>query len=261
MRWKRRALLSCTMAFRRARRGPRARWRSRGGRIRPPEVWYPLRVSSESWSVVRDRLSSCRACHPDGVEPGARPLFVRQDPTGADLLFVLEAPNRGDTFDAGKGYLTVDPGTDPSGVFFHELYMEVLGEPIERLAVTNAALCLPRRQTGRHPVTTKMMTACSANLRDQISALNPLVVAPLGGLALQATRLIEDHGFRSVNGAVGRATPWAGRILFPLFHTGMLARNGPTGRKTDQQRADWASLRAELAAARAVRSSSGAKTT
>jgi hypothetical protein len=88
--------------------------------------------------------------------------------------------------------------------------------------------------------------------------VNPLVVAPLGGLALKATRLIEDHGFRSVNAAVGRATRWFGRTLFPLFHTGMLARNGPAGRKADQQRVDWASLRAVLATARAVRSSSGA---
>jgi hypothetical protein len=77
--------------------------------------------------------------------------------------------------------------------------------------------------------------------------LGPAVVATLGGQALAAVGLIEPHGLKSVNAAVARPVPWFGRWLYPLFHTGLLARNGPKGRSADQQRSDWHSLRAFLA--------------
>lgn len=90
------------------------------------------------------------------------------------------------------------------------------------------------------------MRTCSPNLRDQILSLDPLVVVTLGGKALDATRLIEDHGQRKLSDAVARPLPWFGRTLFPVFHTGMLGRNGPAGRKAPEQRRDWALLREVL---------------
>lgn len=60
-------------------------------------------------------------------------------PASPDIFFVLEAPNRDDTFDPDKGYLTYDYDTDPSGRLFRELFVLDLGEPIEALAVTNGS--------------------------------------------------------------------------------------------------------------------------
>jgi len=199
-----------------------------------------------AWNGLQSRLSECRTCHGGELElaePGAFPLFPRSMPTSPDIFFIFEAPNRDDTFDPNKEYLTYDYDTDPSGRFFGELFIEELREPIEAVAVTNSVLCLPLRKGDRHPVSTKMRRACSENLRAQIEVLNPAIVAPMGGQAMAATRLIEDHGKKKLADAVAAPIPWFGRQLFPLYHTGMLARNGPSGRKADEQRSDWRALR------------------
>lgn len=212
-------------------------------------------TGERAWTALQERLSVCRVCHAkDGetalAEPGAYPLFPKSMPASSDILFIFEAPNRDDTFDPEKGYLTYDTDTDPSGRFFRELFDEELREPIEAVAVTNSVLCLPRRKGVRYPISARMRRACSENLRAQIEVLNPAIVAPMGGQALKATRLIEDHGKQKISNTVAVAIPWFGRLLFPLFHTGMLARNGPSGRKAEEQRGDWRALRTLLEVSR-----------
>ena len=141
---------------------------------------------AERWPALVERLGVCRRCHEaSALYPGARPLFARFTGERADLLFVLEAPNYDDTFDPDKGYLTYDADTDPSGRFFRELYMTVLGEPIEQAVITNAVLCLPAGDSGRYPVTSKTIKNCSPNLRDQILSLDPLIVVTVGAKALE----------------------------------------------------------------------------
>ncbi len=208
-------------------------------------------MKTRGWTASQDRLSACCVCHAMDVglalaEPGAYPLFPPSMPETPDVFFIFEASNRDDTFDADKGYLTFDYDTDPSGRFFRELFDEELQEPIEDVAVTNSVLCLPRRKGERHPIPARMRRACPMNLRDQIEVLAPAIVAPMRGQALEATRLIEDHGKRKLSDAVAVALPWFGRLLFPLYHTGLLARNGPSGRKAEQQRSDWRALRQQI---------------
>lgn len=211
----------------------------------------------ETWPELVVRVSACRTCHDGacagGAATGSRPLFMKNRPRRSDLLFVAEAPNRDDTFNEAKGYLTVDPDTDPSGAFFHELYTKELAEEMEDLAVVNAVLCLPREKRKSYPVTQTMLRACQPNLRDQIVSLDPLVVVTLGTVALNATRAIEDHGFRKLAEVSTRPIPWFGRLLFAAYHTGRQARNGPTGRKPELQRQDWRELKVALGAARASR--------
>ena len=201
------------------------------------------------WPKLKLQLAECRKCHDLGLaEPGAKPLFMKQTPVAVDVLFVAEAPNAPDTFDPKKGYLTIEADTDPSGRFFRELLDEHLQLPEERIAVTNSVLCLPKRNNDRYPVTGKTMRACTDNLRATIEALNPAIVAPLGSVALQATGKVAPHGLTKMSDAVANPLPWFGRILFPLYHTGMLARNGPSGRKAPQQREDWQALKRALQA-------------
>ena len=209
---------------------------------------------NKTWLEVIAEHSSCTRCHEEGLlHPEARPLFGKFRGERTDLLFVLEAPNYEDTHDPNKGYLTVEPNTDPSVAFFYKLYTEILAEPIENLVLTNAVLCLPAGTGGRHPVGMKQMRACSPNLREQVRTLDPMIVVPMGMKALVATNAVDEHRLRTMADAVARPTPWFGRVLFPVFHTGLLARNGPSGRKADQQREDWTRLRDVLVRLRRIK--------
>ncbi len=200
-----------------------------------------------SWRALIDTQSHCAVCVTHSLlDPHAFPLFGRFRSISRFVLFVYEAPNRGDTVDPQKGYLTVDAGTDPSGAFASELLTTVLGLSQETFQITNAVLCLPVRHSGKHPVTQRQMRLCSQNLRHQIEVLDPIVVASVGGRALAALNLISQHPYRTMNAAVGRPVQWFGRWLYPLFHTGMLGRNGPHGRSATLQRHDWQALRTFL---------------
>jgi uracil-DNA glycosylase family 4 len=124
------------------------------------------------------------------------------------VLFVFEAPNLDDTVNPAKQYLTVDPGTDPSGSFTHQLLTEELGLHASAFQVTNSVLCLPAGSGGKSPVRALQTRKCSGNLQRQIAVLRPKVVAPVGGAALAATRILEDHCLRSMSNAVARPVRW-----------------------------------------------------
>jgi uracil-DNA glycosylase len=204
------------------------------------------------WQSLQQQQRTCQLCRTEGEPPlidgAALPLFGRFRPWTGGVLFVFEAPNRDDTVNPAKRYLTIDPDTDPSGRFTHQLLTEELLLDPAAFQVTNSVLCLPAGASGKYPVRSPQTRRCSANLQQQIAALQPTVVAPVGGAALAATRVIEDHGHVRLADAVAKPTGWHGRWLFPLFHTSMLARNGPGGRKAEQQRADWRQLRTFLLA-------------
>lgn len=202
----------------------------------------------EEWTELVGRVSQCRTCHatseaPGLAEPGSRPIFMRGDPSKSDVLVIMEAPNRSDTFDPDKGYLTYDADTDPTGRFLRDLFFEELGETEEMLAVTNSVLCLPRARGGGYPVTAPIRRACASHLDAQIKAIDPLIVASLGGAALTSLIEIEDHGYRRLGDAIAKETRWNGRVLFPLAHPGRLGR---LNRNEDQQRNDWRALRGVL---------------
>ncbi|WP_437923781.1 uracil-DNA glycosylase family protein [Sorangium sp. So ce291] len=203
-----------------------------------------------SWRQLQREIEACQACREGRasplIDPAARPLFGRFRPWLEGVLFVFEAPNLDDTVNPSKQYLTIDPETDPSGRFTHLLVTEELGLDVSAFQVTNSVLCLPAGSGGKYPVRALQTRTCSSNLQRQIDVLRPRVVAPVGSAALAATRILEDHGLRHLTTAVARPVRWYDRWLFPLFHTSMLARNGPAGRRAEQQRADWRHLRAFL---------------
>ena len=199
------------------------------------------------WSKLIESQSSCKvcatSCSPSLLQEGARPLFGRFSPWEHGILFVFEAPNWADTFDLGKGYLTYDQETDPTGRFARVLMVEELGLSPMHFQVTNSVLCLPREKNGGFPVTAQQTKLCSAMVRDQINILDPAVVVPIGGQALKSLRYVAPHPLKSLAQAVASPTQWYDRWLFPVYHTGRQARNGPTGRREALQRCDWRKLR------------------
>ena len=200
----------------------------------------------ESEPEWRLKLRKCRKCHEleeplvfIGKEGIARPLFYEGGALDADILFVLEAPNRDDTFDPDKGRMTFGEETDPTGRFFEECLRDEVGIGIEQTMIVNAVLCLPALKDGKYPVRPEQLRLCSPNLASIIENVDPIVVVTLGGYALQALKLIERHRL-SLRDAVARPHDWFGRVLFPLYHPSNLGR---VTRKDYEQRADYNALR------------------
>ena len=196
------------------------------------------------WQAFAAECGRCTRCKGDGLlDPNAFPVLMKDPPRATDILFILEAPNRDDTYNSKKRYLTVEPDTDPSGRFFHDLFINELQFPLQHLFVTNSVLCLPAQKNGKYPVTSLQQTNCERILRRMIDVFNPAVVCPLGTKALVATARLEKHGHSKMATAVAKPTQWYGRTLFPLYHTSGQARNTRNGRPEHKQREDWRSLR------------------
>ena len=197
------------------------------------------------WTSFVESRRQCAQCKCDGLlDNGALPVFQKEAPQSFDILFILEAPNHDDTYNPQKGYLTVEPDTDPSGRFFCDLFMNELQFPISELFVTNSVLCLPAGKAGKFPVSALQRNNCLPNLVQFIDTFSPLIVCPMGTKALLATGGISGHGLRTMAKAAAKPLNWYGRILFPLFHTSAQARNPRNGRPESEQRRDWRELRA-----------------
>ncbi len=196
------------------------------------------------WQQFTTECKQCTRCKDDELlDPKAFPVLMKIPARATDILFILEAPNRDDTYNPLKGYLTVDPDTDPSGRFFHDLFVNELGLPIQDLFVTNSVLCLPLLKKGKYPVTALQQSNCNGILQHMIDVFEPSIVCPVGTKALLATCRLDTHGHRKIATAVANPIPWYGRILFPLYHTSGQARNPRNGRPEHMQRADWRTLR------------------
>jgi uracil-DNA glycosylase len=160
------------------------------------------------WRAFVKECRQCDRCKGEGLlDPEAFPILMKAPPRATDILFVLEAPNRDDTYNPRKKYLTVEPNTDPSGRFFHDLFVNELQFPIEDLFVTNSVLCLPAMRNGKYPVTSLQQSNCSGILRNIIDLFNPLIVCPVGGKALVATSRLHDHGHKKMANAKVNGRP------------------------------------------------------
>lgn len=200
---------------------------------------------SAEWQEFKNECKQCNRCKNENLlDPEAFPILMKSPPRKTDILFVLEAPNRDDTYNSNKKYLTIEPDTDPSGRFFYDLFINELKFDIDDLFVTNSVLCLPAKKEDGYPVTTRQQLNCANILRRMIDVFNPIIVCSVGGKALSAICQVDRHGFRSMASAAAKSTPWYGRTLFPLYHTGRKARISKNGRCDEKQREDWRALRA-----------------
>ena len=196
-----------------------------------------------SWLQEVRRCSKCfkseNPCVFIGQEGHARPLFYEGGNWESDILFVMEAPNYGDTFNPAKGRMTFGEESDPTGRFFEECLRTEVGMEPEQIMVVNSVFCLPACKDGRYPVSSKQKRYCSTNLKSVIESIDPRIVVTLGGAALDALKLIEKHDL-TLRNQVAEPTAWFGRILFPLYHPSNLGR---VSRSTAKQRTDYRALR------------------
>ncbi len=171
------------------------------------------------------------------MEESARVLSRAAGPLSASLMFIGEAPGR--------------LGADSSGIPFHgdqaghnfEDLLSFVGLDRSKVFITNAVLCNPRSDSGNNATPSRSEIAnCSNYLREQIDLVRPRVVATLGAVALEATRLIQDH-LLQLAAHVRTSHRWYGRLLVPLYHPGARAL---VHRSAPNQRSDFQFLAEQI---------------
>lgn len=151
----------------------------------------------------------------------------------ARVMFIAEAPGR-----LGADRTGIPLHGDRSGDNFESLIANI-GWSRDDLFVTNAVLCNPRAESGNNGTPTQAeVENCATYLRMTIELVAPDVVVTLGATALRSIDLIAPHGL-ALRDAVAQAVPWAGRLLFPLYHTGSRAL---IHRGLSKQRSDFFAL-------------------
>src|SRR2546425_12571665 len=164
--------------------------------------------SKLEFEILVRRAQMCFACQ------DMRYAHVLSEMSGslrAAVMFIGEAPGR-----LGAGRTGIPFTSDQSGLRFQRL-LEVAGLRREDVFVTNALLCNPLSNGNNRAPRRSEIANCSGWLRSQIDLVRPHWVVTLGAVALRATRLVESHSYE-LRRDVGRAIPWYGRTLVPLYH-------------------------------------------
>jgi uracil-DNA glycosylase family 4 len=165
---------------------------------------------------------------------GRRRVFGEANGTSdARILVVAEAPGR-----LGGDRTGVPLTSDQTGRNFGRLLDEA-GVDRADLFITNAVLCNPRNGRGlNRPPTRAEVAHCRDHLERTLAAVPAPLVVALGAVALAALNAVAPHGL-TLRVDVGRAVPWYGRTLVPLYHPGPRAQ---IHRPFAQQRADFRAL-------------------
>lgn len=160
----------------------------------------------------------------------------------ARVMFIGEAPGR-----KGADRTRIPFSGDQSGRNF-DRFLAAAGLNRSQIFITSAALCNPRSASGanRRPTASELHN-CSGFLRRTIELINPRVIVTLGGVALQALKLIADHPF-TLRDDVAQARRWHNRTLIALYH--------PSPQVLITSRDETAQVRDYQAVARMIRSES-----
>lgn len=167
---------------------------------------------ADSFAALVARAAACRLC--PAMEGRRRVLSAANGPLDAQVLFIAEAPGR-----FGGEISGVPLSTDQSGRAFERL-IAAAGLSRSEIFVTNVVLCNPRDARGNNrPPRPEEVANCAAHLRDTLELIRATFVVTLGVTALRTTDAIERHGL-VLHRDLGRAIPWRGRTLVPLYHPG-----------------------------------------
>jgi uracil-DNA glycosylase family 4 len=132
--------------------------------------------------------------------------------TDAHVMFIGEAPGR-----KGADRTRVPFSGDQSGKNF-DRFLDSIGLQRSEIFITSAALCNPRKESGanRRPSAAELRN-CSVFLRRTIELVDPSILVTLGGVALEALRLVHYHEFTLKDDAA-KVRQWNKRMLIPLYH-------------------------------------------
>src|SRR3954465_5690133 len=141
----------------------------------------PLRFAA----LIRE-ASSCTKCA--AMCERAAVLSELNGPVNARVMFIGEAPGR-----KGADRTRVPFSGDQSGRNF-DRFLDSIGVARSEIFITSAALCNPRKESGanRRPTVAELRN-CSNYLQRTIELIDPPVVVTLGGVALEALKLVYYH--------------------------------------------------------------------
>ena len=150
-----------------------------------------------------------REHHPDLRDLSDRTV-LGEGPSDATWMIVGEAPGA-DEDTAGRPFV---------GRAGRLLTSMMLDAGFDRAEVYITNLVKRRPPENRNPTRVEI-AASAAVLNDEIAAVGPLVVTPLGNVP---TQHLLGRDVR-ISDAQGRWFAWQGRWVFPLFHPAFLLRN------------------------------------
>ena len=130
----------------------------------------------------------------------------------ARVMFIGEAPGR-----KGADRTRIPFSGDQSRKNF-DRFLDAAGLTRSDIFITSAALCNPRGASGanRRPSSQELRN-CSDFLRRTIELINPRVIVTLGGVALEALRLLQYHEY-TLRDDAAKIRGWNGKMLIPLYH-------------------------------------------
>src|SRR5437870_2176774 len=197
-------------------------------------------MKSELYSDLAAEAAVCTRCA--AMCERTAVLSDLNGPVTARVMFIGEAPGR-----KGADRTRIPFSGDQSGKNF-DRFLASIGLKRSQIFITSAALCNPRTSTGanRRPTTNEVRN-CSDFLERTIKLIDPQVIVTLGGVALDALRLVHYHEL-NLSEAAGRVHRWAGRLLVPLYH--------PSPQVLITSRREAAQLRDYKVVARAIRQQS-----
>ena len=164
----------------------------------------------QQFLALASKAAACTRC-PAMCERAAV-LSELNGPINARVMFIGEAPGR-----KGADRTRVPFSGDQSGKNF-DRFLSSIGLKRSEIFITSGALCNPRTESGanRRPSAQELRN-CSDFLRRSIALVDPNVIVTLGGVALEALRLVQHHEFTLRHDAA-KVRRWNGRLVIPLYH-------------------------------------------
>ena len=130
----------------------------------------------------------------------------------ADVMFIGEAPG----FHEDK---QGEPFVGAAGQLLTRMLREVVGIGREDVYICNVLKCRP---PGNRDPQEDEIESCTPWLVEQVSLIQPMVIATLGNFATKFV-LQTQQGITRMR---GRAYPWHGRTVIPTFHPAAVLRGG-----------------------------------
>jgi uracil-DNA glycosylase family 4 len=185
--------------------------------------------------TLADAAAEASGCTKCRLATGRTQVVFGVGNPAADLLFVGEAPG----FHEDK---QGEPFVGAAGQLLTRMLQEILGVGRDDVYICNILKCRP---PGNRDPQDDEIEACTPWLVEQISLIQPRVVATLGNFATKFV-LNTQQGITRMR---GRAYPWHGRTVIPTFHPAAILRGGgESSRQFLEFRDDFELIRETLAA-------------
>ena len=181
-------------------------------------------------AVVAAEAADCPRCR---LAEGRTQVVFGVGNADADVMFIGEAPG----FHEDK---QGEPFVGAAGQLLTRMLSEVVGLAREDVYICNVLKCRP---PGNRDPQDDEIEACTPWLVEQVSLIQPRVIATLGNFATKFV-LQTAQGITRMRGST---YPWHGRTVIPTFHPAAILRGGgETSRQFGEFRADFELIRDTL---------------